>query len=62
MFHLIPSGLDGRDRKLTLCCVPRFLFRALKCFFGERKFQTTNSSCSLCGLLIRCIDLTIVIS
>merc|ERR1712042_269650 len=43
---------DIRERKLLLCCLPRPFFKFLNFFFGERKFHSTGSSCSLCSAFV----------
>jgi len=43
---------DLRERKLTLCFIPSPIFKILKFFFGERRFDCTGTTCSLCGAFV----------
>merc|ERR1719347_1269939 len=43
---------DLKERKLTLCFIPSPVFAVLKFFFGERRFDCTGTTCSLCGAFV----------
>lgn len=40
------------ERELLLCCIPRPLFKCLSSLFGERHFNATGTSCSLCSAIV----------